>query len=66
MGCLLSCLACKEDTQSIHVSFAYGTAGLMMMIKVHFPPQVELQPGLFNVVKQPLVDSKKVLLRPTS
>ena len=32
--------------------------------KVHWPPRVELQPGLFNVLKQPLVDSNKVLLPP--
>ena len=32
--------------------------------KVHWPPRVELQPGLFNVLKQVLVDSNKVLLPP--
>ena len=32
--------------------------------KVHWPPRVELQLGLFNVLKQPLVDSNKVLLPP--
>ncbi|XP_076035733.1 uncharacterized protein LOC143021852 [Oratosquilla oratoria] len=32
--------------------------------KVHWPPRVELQPGMLNVLRQPLVDSKKVLLPP--
>ena len=30
--------------------------------KIHWPPRVELQPGMLNVLRQPLEDSKKVLL----
>lgn len=32
--------------------------------KVHWPPREDLQPGMLNVLRQPLVDSQKVLLPP--
>ncbi|XP_068201934.1 uncharacterized protein [Palaemon carinicauda] len=49
-----SCFLCLWDSRADDDHFK----------KVHWPPRMELQPGMLNVHREPLVDSNKVLLPP--